>query len=150
MYCYVTCRPDIGYAIVTMSKFSSKPLKLHYRYLKSIAKYLRNTKHWGIRFKRTIIDNMLPPPKIHHIFSHPSTLPDFPVDINEPVLKAFTDAAYANDHRNYRSTTGYLFTYCGGAIIYRSKTQSVNALSSTEAEFIERHARRFMGHYSYG
>ena len=25
--------------------------------------------------------------------------------------------------------------YCGGAIVYRSKTQSVTALSSTEAEF---------------
>merc|ERR1712119_5363 len=51
-------------------------------------------------------------------------------------LRAFVDAAYANDHRKYRSTTGYVFTYCGGAIVYRSKTQSINALSSTEAEFI--------------
>ena len=29
-----------------------------------------------------------------------------------------------------------MFTYSGGAIVYRSKTQSLTALSSTEAEFI--------------
>ena len=47
---------------------------------------------------------------------------------------AFVDAAYANDQRKRRSTTGFVLTYCGGAIVYRSKTQSVTALSSTEAE----------------
>ena len=36
-----------------------------------------------------------------------------------------------------QSTTGYAFTYAGGAIIvYRSKAQSLSALSPTEAEFI--------------
>ena len=35
-----------------------------------------------------------------------------------------------------RSTTGYAFTYAGGAIVYRSKAQSITAQSSTEAEFI--------------
>ena len=35
-----------------------------------------------------------------------------------------------------RSTTGYVLTFCGGAVLYRSKTQSLTALSSTEAEFI--------------
>ena len=29
-----------------------------------------------------------------------------------------------------------MFIYCGGAILYRSKTQSITALSSTEAEFL--------------
>ena len=48
---------------------------------------------------------------------------------------AFVDAAYANDQRKRRSTTGFVLTYCGGAIVYCSKTQSVTALSSTEAEF---------------
>ena len=30
MYVYITCRPDIGYAITTLSKFSSKPSTFHY------------------------------------------------------------------------------------------------------------------------
>ena len=53
MYAYVTCRPDIGYAITTMSKFSTKPSAKYYEYLKGIGIYLRLTKDWGIKFKRT-------------------------------------------------------------------------------------------------
>ena len=60
----------------------------------------------------------------------------FPVDVNRPVLQVFTDAAFGNDLTRRRSTTGIVFTYCGGAIIYRSKTQTLTAGSSTEAEFI--------------
>ena len=47
MYVYVTCRPDIGYAITTMSKFSTKLSNSHYELPKGIAKYLRETKDWG-------------------------------------------------------------------------------------------------------
>jgi hypothetical protein len=51
-------------------------------------------------------------------------------------LTAFVDAAHANDKRNRRSTTGFAFTLAGGIVAYRSKTQSLTATSSTEAEFI--------------
>ena len=44
MYAYVTCRPDIGYTITTMSKFSTKTSAKHYVLLRGIAKYLRHTK----------------------------------------------------------------------------------------------------------
>ena len=63
-------------------------------------------------------------------------LPPFPVDINQPKLMAFVDTAYANSQQNWQSTTGFAFTYCGGAIVYRSKTQPLTAISSTEAEFL--------------
>jgi hypothetical protein len=45
LYAYVTCRPDIGFAVTTLSKFSMNPNKRHYRYLKSVATYLRRSKH---------------------------------------------------------------------------------------------------------
>ena len=48
----------------------------------------------------------------------------------------FVDAAYANDHCTRRSTSSLAFTLCGVAIVYKSKTQSLTAVSSTEAEFI--------------
>ena len=54
--------------------------------------------------------------------------------LTKPELLGFVDAAYANDLRKRRSTARYCFTFCGGAVVYRSKTQGVNALSSTEAE----------------
>ena len=50
MYVYVTYRPDTGYVITTMSKFSTKPSTYHYELLKGIAKYLRETKEWRIKF----------------------------------------------------------------------------------------------------
>ena len=50
------------------------------------------------------------------------SLPAFPVDINQPKLMAFVNVAYANDQCKRRSTTGFVFTYCGDTIVYRSKT----------------------------
>ena len=46
------------------------------------------------------------------------------------------DASHANDLRNRKSTTGYVFVLGGAAVAYKSKTQTVTATSSTEAEFI--------------
>ena len=131
MYAYVTCRPDIGYAITTMSKFLTKPSKLHYELLKGIAKYLRETKDWGIKYTRSAVRNDLKPATLVSDVILDENLPDFPANIKQPKLMAFVDAAYANDQRKRRSITGFVFTYCGGAIVYRSKTQSVTAISST-------------------
>ena len=64
-------------------------------------------------------------------------LPDYPEPISAGKLVGFIDAAYANNLSKRRSTsTGYVFTYSGGAVVYRSKTQTLTALSSTETEFI--------------
>jgi len=134
LYAYVTCRPDIGYATITLSKFSTCPHDHHFAMLKKVAKYLRATKDWGITCRRSQPDTSLPPSNFTQSTMDPQ-LPDFPaVDTQEPV--AFLHAAHANDLRNRRSTTGYAFLLCGGAISYRCKTQSVTATSSTEAEFL--------------
>ena len=53
MYAYMTCQLDVGYAVTTLSKFSSTPLEYHYKLLKCLAQYLHTTAHWGISFKRT-------------------------------------------------------------------------------------------------
>ena len=66
MYAYVTCRPAIGSAITTLSKFSSKPHVIHYAYLKGVAKLIQVSAHyetmgqWGIRFKRSVPRPELP------------------------------------------------------------------------------------------
>ena len=139
MYSYITCRPDISYAVTTLSKFSAAPTTYHYKLLKGVAKYLRNTIDWGIRFKC--------PKQLHHpdfqesrwynTPNDPSV--SFDVNIDSPQLVSFVDAADANELRKRRSTTGYVFTFCGGAIVYKSKTQSLMAGSSTETEFIAAH-----------
>ena len=63
-------------------------------------------------------------------------LPNYPEPISTGKLVGFVDTAYTNDLSKQRLTTGYVFTYSGGAVVYRSKTQSLTALSLTEAEFI--------------
>ena len=135
MYAYITCRPDIGYAITSLSKFSTRPSAVHYKLLRGVAKYLRSTRSWGIRFHRSEPMNDMEP-GVKYDIELPSELSAFPVDIKEPRLKCFVDAAHGNDLRQRRSTTGYVFTFAGGAVVYKSKTQTLTAGSSTEAEFI--------------
>jgi hypothetical protein len=38
MYVYITCRPDIRYAITSLSKFFSAPAVFHYKLLQGVAK----------------------------------------------------------------------------------------------------------------
>jgi len=48
LFAYVLCRPDIGYTVTTLAKFSTAPNALHYKSLKHLAIYLRQTQDWGI------------------------------------------------------------------------------------------------------
>ena len=134
LYAYVTCRPDIGYATITLSKFSTCPHDHHFALLKKVAKYLRATKDWGIVYRKTVRDPTLPPSN-HVRAILPADLPSFPTT-DSLKLVGYLDAAHANDLRNRRSTTGYAFLLSGGAVSYRCKTQSITATSSTEAEFL--------------
>ena len=48
----------------------------------------------------------------------------------------FVGVAYVNEPTKRRSTTVFYFTFYEGAAVYRSKTRSINELSTTEAELI--------------
>ena len=45
-------------------------------------------------------------------------------------------ADWAGDVNDRKSTSGYLFQMCGGAVIWRSKKKACVALSTAEAEYI--------------
>ena len=47
----------------------------------------------------------------------------------------FSDADWAGDLDDRKSTSGYLFQISGGAITWKSKKQSSVALSTAEAEY---------------
>ena len=51
-------------------------------------------------------------------------------------IRGFVDADWARDLDQRRSTSGYVFSLFGGAVIWMSKRQSVVALSTIEAEYI--------------
>jgi len=88
-------------------------------------------------YRRGSLDHSLPPPPSEfEDLHHPPDLPPFPTPDDPLRMMCFVDAAHANDLRNRRSTTGYAFLLCGGAISWRSTTQTICATSSTEAEFL--------------
>ena len=118
-----------------MSKYASSPSANHYDKLKNIAKYLRTTRDWGIIFKRSAPRIELPVGTAKSI-PMDDKLPTYPETRLPNKLVGYVDAAYGNDPKKRRSTTGYAFTYSGGAIVNRSKAQTIVALSSTEAELI--------------
>ena len=51
-------------------------------------------------------------------------------------LDGFSDADWAGDTNDRKSTSGYVFTMSGSAISWRSKKQTSVALSTAEAEYI--------------
>ena len=137
MYAYVTCRPDIGYSICCLSKFSTCPSELRFNFLKGVAIYLKRTRHWGFRHHcQTPTQHTGLDPDCFNDESLP--LPDgFLVFLDHtagPNPICCIDVAYANDLRKRHSTTGYTIMLAGGAIPWRSKTQSTTVFSSTEAE----------------
>ena len=120
-----------------------------------VAKYLQVTSHQGIRFKRskplTLSEDDYKqgffPTTSYDIPNDPTLKELFNVDINTNKLVGFVNAAHANDLCKHQSTTGVGFTFLGSAVVYKSKTQSIIASSSTEAEFIAAHAAAMIARY---
>ena len=135
IYAYVVARPDIGYAVTTLARFSDHPAKVHYDALRRVARYLRMTKHWGLMYWRRTPLMSLPPGDFQPLSSDPS-LPSFPQPSDPTVLAGYVDAAHATDLITRRSITGLVFMLAGGPIAYKAKIQSTVSTSSTEAEFL--------------
>ena len=55
---------------------------------------------------------------------------------SKPILEGSVDADWAGDLNGRKSTSGYLFTFAGGAVSWQSRLQKCVALSTTEAEYI--------------
>ena len=112
MFCYVSCRCDIGYAITLLSKFSTCPADYHYSCLKNVARYLRATKHWCIiRYKRSELRKDLQNGDFTNLPRKEGYLPMFPVDTTEDKLICFVDAAYANDKTKRNITEMFQTTF---------------------------------------
>ena len=54
---------------------------------------------------------------------------------DDNLFYGYADAAYANVN-DLKSMSGYVFMAAGGAIMWKSRKQTVIALSSTEAEYV--------------
>lgn len=100
-------RPDIAYAVSVVSQFMHRPQNDHLEAALRIVRYLKRTFDHGIMFKKN-----------GHFEVH-----------------GYTDADWAGNPMDRRSTSGY-FTFVGGNLVtWKSKKQKIVALSSAEAEF---------------
>ena len=100
-------RPDIAYAVGVVSQFMHQPQVDHMEAALRIVKYLKGSPGRGVLFKQN-----------GHL-----------------KIEAYTDADWAGNPNDRRSTSGY-FTLVGGNLVtWKSKKQKVVALSSAEAEF---------------
>ena len=100
-------RPDIAYAVSVISQFMHRPQMNHLEAALRVVRYLTGTFDHGIMFKKN-----------GHLEIH-----------------GYTDADWAGNPIDRKSTSGY-FTFVGGNLVtWKSKKQKVVALSSAEAEF---------------
>ena len=108
LYLATRSRPDIAYSVSTVSKYSSNPSKSHWQAVKRIFRYLKGTKELGILY--------------------------FSGDDEKCV--GFSDADFAGDLDDRKSTSGFCFLYNNGVISWKSCKQTCVALSTAEAEFV--------------
>jgi hypothetical protein len=100
-------RPDIAYAVSVVSQFMHSPSEDHMEAVMRILSYLKSAPGKGLLFK-----------KHGHLR-----------------IEGYTDADWAGNITDRRSTSGY-FTFVGGNLVtWRSKKQNVVSWSAAEAEY---------------
>jgi len=103
-------RPDICFAVSALCRVAHDPGRHHWVAAKRIMRYLRATPHHGV--------------------------PLGDVDETKGALVAYSDADWAGDATDRKSTSGYLIMLHGAVVAWRSSKQTIVALSSTEAEYV--------------
>jgi len=113
MYLMMATRPDLAYTVSTLSEFNSAPTDEHIFAAKRVLRYLKQTGKLGLTYSSTA--------------SRSYTLPK---------LIGYSDSDHAGDRDDRRSTSGYVFTLQGAAILWKSNKQTMVTLSSTESEYV--------------
>jgi len=106
MYAMLGTRPDIAYAVSSVSRYAANPTKAHMTAVKRIFSYLRGTIDLQLTFRGELTD-----------------------------LVGYSDSDWGGDPATHRSTAGFVFNIGSGAISWSSKRQPTIALSTCEAEY---------------
>ena len=99
-------RPDIAFSVHQVCQFMQKPMQIHFVAVKRILRYLKGTLQSGIHYTKGSLD-----------------------------LLAYSDADWAGDPNDRRSTTGLIVFLGSNPVSWTSKKQQTVSRSSTEAEY---------------
>ena len=116
LYLAGNTRPDLSYAVHQAARFSHDPKKEHGEAVKRIGRYIKGTTDEGIHLKAG----------------------------SKLTMDAYADASFAGlwnvenaeDPISVKSRTGYVITLAGCPLTWKSKLQSLIAVSTMEAEYI--------------
>ena len=108
MWLSVSTRPDIAFAVSSVSRYLDRPTKEHWNAAKRILRYVKGTKDAKLSY----------------------------ICCGSPVFIAYSDADWAGDVPTRKSTSGYVCFLNGTPISWCSKLQKCVALSSAEAEYV--------------
>ena len=103
----INTRPDISYAVQTLSQFMQDPKEPHLQALQHVLQYISGTITKGIL-----------------------------LNVSEQLtLQAFSDADWAASPNSRKSVTGYLILLGKSPILWKSKKQSNVSRSSSDSEY---------------
>jgi hypothetical protein len=105
-------RLDISYPVNRLGTYTANPGIQHYSAVKWILRYLAGTRPLGITYCISQDE-----------------------DNNGNLFHRFSDMAFANQEDG-KSMSGYVFLASRGAITWKSKKQTIIALSTTESEYV--------------
>ncbi|XP_070032506.1 secreted RxLR effector protein 161-like [Nicotiana tomentosiformis] len=107
MYIMNCTRLDIACAVSKLSRYISNPDQTHWMAMKRVLGYLRHTQDYALHYSK------------YHA-----------------VIEGYSDANWITGSSETKSTSGYVFTICGGAVSWKSSKQTCIARSTMESEFI--------------
>ena len=107
-YAAIATRPDLSVAVGMLSQHMRNPSLEHWTGVKRVFRYIQGTIDYGLKF--TNADNF--------------------------ILHGYADADWAGCVDTRKSTSGEIFQLGNNPISWRSKKQSIVALSSCEAEYV--------------
>ena len=112
LYLSVGTRPDISYSVSALARHCHAPTKRHMSLVKRVLRYVAGTVTLGLKYPRS--GQTLSPRSI----------------------AVHVDADWGGCKDTRRSTTGYVITINGTPIAWRTRRQTIIALSSAESEYI--------------
>jgi hypothetical protein len=119
LYAAMSTRPDIAHAVGMLSRHLSNPKPSHVIAAKRVMKYLRGTTNMGLTYKGS--GNIMQIKHGQHQYVH---------------MEGYSDADWAGDATDRKSTTGYVVHVNGNVVSWGMKKQPTIALSTAEAEYM--------------